>query len=175
MSSKAAAGDCGRLLGGARWTEPGLDLARHRLLGDHQQGEVHALSTRVMSRTVRAVPSRLPVTLDTPPTLGRVVNVDLLDPPPGPGGLEHHLQRIAEPPILQVERDQCLAPGGTHRTEVVHRRAGRAAQPPSDGSIADAGMQREGAAVGRSTPPEHQIGPAAGNGRRDPGQLSRVE
>ena len=46
---------------------------------------------------------------------GCVVDVDLLDPPPGPSRLDEHLQRIAEPPVAQVQIEQGQPPRGSHR------------------------------------------------------------
>ena len=62
-------GDLCGLLGGARWAQPGLDLSGYRGLGDDEQLHVHRASTRLMSATVRAVPSTVPVTFDRPPSV----------------------------------------------------------------------------------------------------------
>ncbi len=61
-------GDPGRLLGGAGWAESLLDAAGCRRLGQHQNlGGAHRASTALMSRTARAVPSRVPVTFERVP------------------------------------------------------------------------------------------------------------
>ena len=59
-------GQLGRLGRGARRTQPGLDAAGHRLLRHHQHMKVPHRRTLPMSRTARAVPRTVPVTLERP-------------------------------------------------------------------------------------------------------------
>ena len=69
-------GDAGGLLGGAGRGEPGLAPAGDRRLGDDDdlgaQRRGHRASTPRMSRTVRTVPSTVPVTLDFVPSVRRL-------------------------------------------------------------------------------------------------------
>src|SRR6266542_2846013 len=63
-------GDGGRLGWRAGRAEPRLDPPGHRRLRDEQELDVHRASTFAMSRTVRAGPRTVPVTLDRPPARG---------------------------------------------------------------------------------------------------------
>ena len=66
VAVSAARGDRRGLVGRARRAEARLDPAGPGLLGDDEQRRAGHRSTAVMSRTVRAVPRRVPVTLERP-------------------------------------------------------------------------------------------------------------
>ncbi len=67
MSSKRGGGELGRDLVADMRSEPGLDLAGHRRLGDDEGVRIVHASTRQKSRAVRAVPTTEPDTFDRVP------------------------------------------------------------------------------------------------------------
>ncbi len=142
-------GDRGGLLRRARRAEPGLHPAGHRRLGQDQQLRHHRASTALMSRTARAVPRTVPVTLDRVPGRARVVgDVDLGDPPAGAGGGD----RASPAGSRSAGRAGPSASRSSRRAARIGpmsctAQAGGAAQPAGEHGVAEPGVRRPRAAA----------------------------
>ena len=123
-----------------------------------------------MSRTARSVPRTVPVTFERP-RRGRWLTGHLADLPAGLRRPDHHLERPAEPPVAQPERQQRLAAGGAHRPEVGQPHAAAPPQLERQRAVREPAVERAGAAAGA----EHEVGVAGRDRLGDPGEVTRVE
>ncbi len=92
--------------------------------------------------------------------------------------LAHQLQRVAEPPVADVEGEQVGAAAHPHRGEVVGREAGGAAARPTTTALPSAGVPRPDATGDRPATPEGQVDvparrPSAASARARGGRRSR--
>ena len=109
---------------------------------------------------------------------GRWEHRRLLDPPPHPARPQHHLQRPAEAPVANSEREQRLAARGAHRTEVGERaHAGAAPQfeRPARGWRSGRRGRGQGAGSAARRAPSIRSHSPRGHRRRHPRQLAGVK
>ena len=173
-------GDPRRLRRGTRWTEPGLDPARAPAPWPAPApGRLIGPAPRSCRGRPGAVPRTVPVTLDrVPAARGCVVDVDLGDPPAGPGRRDDHLQRVAEPAVAQVRgRSRSSRRAARIGAEVVHRQPGAAAQPPGDqAALPSRACSGQAPRLGRAAPARAPDRPApARTGSATRGSCGRVE
>ena len=94
-----------------------------------------------MSFTAVIVPRIVPVTFDRPTRGVYAVSTSRMRPS-GRVGAQHHLERVAAAPILQVEAQQALAIGHSHRAEVVQSLARRPPHEERERAVGHARVER---------------------------------
>ena len=130
-------GESRRLLRGAGRRQAGLDAPGGGCLGDDEQGGAHtAHAVAPTWRIIRAPPPcRGPRAASrarcrSPSSgrgAGRCRTGTSRISQPGRRGADHHLERPAEAPVAEPEREQRLAAGGAHRPQIGQAHA---AAPP---------------------------------------------
>ena len=128
-------------------------------------GSSHRLAS--CRRSSRSVPRTVPVTFERPPARRGRRPVDLLDPPAGVGGAQHHLERPAEAPVAEPERraaaSRRAARIGPMSVSVPARRRTISAERP----VGDPGVQRPGAGLGDPRLPSTRSASPAATGVGD--------
>src|SRR5215831_17225578 len=106
---------------------------------------------------------------------GVVRHRSLADSPARGHGAHHHLQRVPEPPVPQVKRQQVSAPGGPHRAEVVQRHPGAAPEFGGKHHVAEPRVGRPRGRRGRRAPTQHQVDHAVRDRTADDREVGRLE